>query len=92
MGARPVRDGLRDVRQKEVGHQQDPNLRSQCTDFLSGTPNKQISCLPFQRETDFLSVTEPLGYGVMGVVERGSPMNNMTKVFKHLISRIPAIN
>jgi len=77
---------------KRLDHQQDSNLRSQCADFLSGTPNEQISCLPSRRETDFLSVTEPLGYGVMGVVERGYAMNNKTRVFKHLISSIPAVN
>jgi len=77
---------------KRLDHQQDSNLRSQCADFLSGTPNERISCLPSQRETDFLSVAEPLGYGDMGVLERGYAMNNKTKVFKHLISRMPAVN
>ena len=55
-----------------------------CADFLSA----------FSEEIDLLSVTEPLGYGVMYIVERpgGNAMNDMTKGFKYLISSMAAVN
>jgi hypothetical protein len=45
--------------QKEVEHQQDSNLHFQGADLWSA----------FSNETDFLSVTKPLSYGILHMVD-----------------------